>query len=424
LVLAARLAEQLDDTDTVVQAALGLPVGQSFVGNDETKRVVTTALDRIGQVRAPSRARLLAALAIAHDAATEWQARRELALEAVDTVRQTDDDAAFVDVLTATHLSVATPDRLAQAVDDIEHAVVLADQIGDPVRQAGARNHLIWARYQECDIAGVNAVVAEMEQITERVGLPYQQHAFLLATISRLQLEGHASEAEAANERMLEVGTAAAIPEALGTYGALLRLIRSHQGRVDEIADFFLDIARDNPSIPTLRTSALALLCELGRIDEARERLAAEAATGFVFPYDITWLNTMGNLLDAAATTDDRTAAHALVEKVAPYQAQVVAPTGLVRGAIARPLARAATVLGDHEQAEEWFAIAHDIHARLQAPFWIALGQLDHADLCLARRADGDLERARDLATQAAATAAEFGCGGLTRRAETMLARL
>ena len=96
----------------------------------------------------------------------------------------------------------------------------------------------------------------------------------------------------------------------------------------------------------------------------------------------------------------------------------------LVQGAVARPLARCATLLGDYDQAEEWFAIAHDIHERLEAPFWSALGQLDHADLCLARRADGDPERARELVTTAAATAAEYGCAGLTRRATGLLAAL
>ena len=50
--------------------------------------------------------------------------------------------------------------------------------------------------------------------------------------------------------------------------------------------------------------------------------------------------------------------------------------------------------------------------------------QLDHADLCLARRADGDLERARQLVTTAAATAAEYGSAGLTRRADKLLADL
>ena len=64
------------------------------------------------------------------------------------------------------------------------------------------------------------------------------------------------------------------------------------------------------------------------------------------------------------------------------------------------------------------------IHERLQAPYWTALGQLDHADLCVARRADGDLDRARQLVTTAAATAAEYGCAGLSRRADALLADL
>jgi hypothetical protein len=83
---------------------------------------------------------------------------------------------------------------------------------------------------------------------------------------------------------------------------------------------------------------------------------------------------------------------------------------------------RAATILDRYEQAEAWFAIAHNLHARLQAPYWTACGQLDHADLCLTRRADSDLQRARDLATTAAATAAEYGCEGLSRRAANLLA--
>jgi tetratricopeptide (TPR) repeat protein len=102
-----------------------------------------------------------------------------------------------------------------------------------------------------------------------------------------------------------------------------------------------------------------------------------------------------------------------------------VCPSGdFVLGANARPLARAATALGRYEQAEQWFALAHDVHERLRAPFWIARGQLDHADLCLARRADGDIDRARELATTAAATATEYGCNGLTERAARLLATL
>jgi hypothetical protein len=133
----------------------------------------------------------------------------------------------------------------------------------------------------------------------------------------------------------------------------------------------------------------------------------------------------MANLVDAAASVEDHAAARVLFDRLAAYANQVIVPYGpVVNGAFARPLARAATLLGNYAQAEAWFAIAHDIHARLQAPFWIARGQLDHADLCVARRAEGDPQRARDFATISAATAGEYGCAALATRAAALLADL
>ncbi len=271
---------------------------------------------------------------------------------------------------------------------------------------------------------GADDVIAEMEKLTEMVGLAQQRWRFALLETGRLLLAGHADEAETANERTLEIGNEG-IPEALGAFGGVLYAVRQHQGRLDEIAELLIDVARDNPSIAALRSAIPSMLGELGRIDKARDRLSVEADTGFDFPYEGTWMAAMCNLTDAAATTGHLAAANALVERLAPFAGHVIAPSGvLVQGAAARPLARAATVLGDYDQAEQWFGSAHDIHNRLRAPYWAALGQLDHADLCLARRAGGDLDRARDLISTAAATATEYGCAGLTKRAEAVLTKL
>jgi hypothetical protein len=130
----------------------------------------------------------------------------------------------------------------------------------------------------------------------------------------------------------------------------------------------------------------------------------------------------MAFLTDAAATTHDDAAARTLIERLAPYASHVISPAAvIVEGAVARPLARAATLLGDYAQAEQWFALAHDLHTRLQAPFWTALGQLDHADLCHARRADGDLTRAHQLAATALATASQHNFAALQTRAGELL---
>jgi hypothetical protein len=211
----------------------------------------------------------------------------------------------------------------------------------------------------------------------------------------------------------------------LGAYGGLLHAIRQHQGRLDELVDVLVEAARQNPDVPALRSAIPVMLCEAGRLDEAHEKLATEAAMGFDYPYNMTWVPALVNMADAAAPTRDTSAAAVLLERLAPFAKLIVSPSGvLALGAVARPLARVATLLGHYGQAEQWFAIAHDIHQRLQAPYWTARGELDHADLCLTRRAGNDLARARDLVTTAAATAAQYGCAGLTRRAETSLTSL
>jgi hypothetical protein len=239
---------------------------------------------------------------------------------------------------------------------------------------------MLLASYERVDIVGADGVLAEIEALTEKVGLPYQRWQHGQYVSGRLLLAGKAFEAETANERLLELGTAADVPQALSTFGGILRGIREHQGRLDEVADFFVDAARDNPSVAALPSAVVSLLCELGRIDEASVQLAAEAATGFDFPYDGTWLASMSNLIDAPPRSKTPPRPVHLSSASRPSQPIIAIGGVKVNGAIARPLARAATLLGDYDQAEQWFATAHDIHNRLRTPYWTALGQLDHAE--------------------------------------------
>jgi tetratricopeptide (TPR) repeat protein len=425
LLQAAGLAQESDDDDLLVETALGFIQRHEMTGDDDAKTVISSALDRVGTEATPTRARLLASLSVAYDAASEWQTRRTLAVVALDTARQSKDDRTVAEVTYKTAIAIGSPDRLKRIFVEVEAAVAAADRTGDPLQRALCRSSLVQVRYKQADIAAANSVIAEVESIARRVAVPYLQWDVAGLAVCKLTLAGRVDDAEAANDRALAIGTAGGVAEAMGAFGGLLYNIRQHQGRLDDIAEFFLDVARDNPSIRPLRAVIPAMLCELGRTDEARERLAAEADEGFDLPFDGLWLEGMKNLLDGAASTADAESARTLMARAAPYADQVIANGPLlVSGSIARPLARAATIIGDYDQAEQWFIIAHDIHARLQAPYWTALGQLDHADLCLARRADGDIARARELMTTAAATAVEFGCAGLTKRADALLARL
>ena len=391
------------------------------VGVDAAKRVLRAALDAIGADESATRARLLAAYSEAHDAGLEWRERRDLALESVDVARLAGDDTAFVEVCTKTFLSLATPEYRDQTIADVERAVAIADRLGDPFLRCTIRFPLLWARYQRADLAGARTAIDDMATLADQLRLPHELWMVAIARDGGLLLAGHADDAEQANQHTLELGISAGRPEALAVFGGNLYLIRQHQGRVDEMADLFIDAARDNPSFASLRAIVVLLLCEVGRTGEAVDRLAEEARRGFDFPHDNTYLAALTALVEAAVVTRHEESARVLLERLTPFATHVLCSGPTVSGSVARPLARAATMLGNYDQAEQWFATAHDIHTKLQAPFWTATGQLDHADLYLTRRGEGDIENARHLITTAAATAAEYGCVGLTKRAEALL---
>ncbi len=425
LLEAAALAERLDATGVLVRAALGFGHYETPSGDDDAQRIASAALDRLGDDSTPIRARLLAALVLAQDSTRGWQKARDLALDAIDAAERSDDAATLVYVIDVTRNSLSTPDRLSQNIAEVQRAVTLADHLGDPALRFRSRFQLVSISYQEGDLTSVDETLGELEHLTEHIGLPTPRWQLALLRTGRLLLDGRADEAEAANERALELGNAVGSPDAFGAFAGLLVSIRRHQGRLDEMADFFVDVARDNPSIAALRAAVPFLLSEIGRMDEARSLLLAEAANDFEFPYNGMWLSGMSNFLDAAANTRESSAARVLLDRVSPFVTDLVSPSPvLVDGVVARSLARCATLLGDYDRAEAWFAIAHGTHERLRAPYWTALGQLGHAELCLARRTDGDLERARELVTTAATTAAEYGCAGLTRRATGLLEAL
>ena len=331
------------------------------------------------------------------------------------------DDTAFVEVLTTTFLTLATPEYRDQTIADVERAVAIADRLGDPYLRCTTRYPLIWARYQRADLAGARTAIDDMATLADQLGLPNELWMVAIARTGGLLLAGHADDAEQANQHTLELGISAGKDEALAAFGGNLYGVRQQQGRVDEMADLFIDAARDNPSLASLRAIVPLLLCEVGRTGEAVDRLADEARHGFDFPHDTTYLAALTALVEAAALTRHEESARVLLERLTPFATHVIGAGPSVSGSVARPLARAATMLGNYDQAEQWFATAHDIHTKLQAPYWTALGQLDHADLCLARRGEGDIENARNLITTAAATAAEYGCAGLTKRAEALL---
>ena len=104
----------------------------------------------------------------------EWQTRRDLSLEAVDIARRVGDDATFVDVIDITfaHRDARSPrpthrrhrTRGRHGRSDRRPGAASSHQIPDDVGPVPTSRH-----------RGRDAVLAEMEALTEMIGLPYQR---------------------------------------------------------------------------------------------------------------------------------------------------------------------------------------------------------------------------------------------------------
>jgi len=345
LLQAAALAQQLEHDDVLMEVALGFTpffLGGHLGGESEVRPVIRAALDRVGLARTPLRARLLAQLAVTFNTGDEWRDRRDLALQALEIGREVGDDGTLFDVIELCHQSLATPDRRDEHIRDVERAVVVADRAGDPIHRLRIRSSLMWVRYQQADAEGADATLGEMETLTDTLGLRGWRFRTAGIVTGRLLVAGRVSEAEAANAQVLALEIAAGVPEAeaLATFGGLLFAIRQHQGRLNEIADPFVQAADDRPELPALRSAVAILLCELGRLDEARAKLAA--AADFDYPYDSLWIAALTNVADAAVDVHNAPVAATLLERLSPFVNHVVAPDGMIAfGAVARPPARA-----------------------------------------------------------------------------------
>ena len=136
LLEAARLAQEVGDVDTLVQAALANNRGfQSGAGIVDAERVhmLTAALDAIGSSDSHARCRLLALLALERTYDGDYLGRRALSDEAVQIASRLGDPATVFDVLLRRWQAIWMPDTVEELLGEIIAGAALADQIGDPV---------------------------------------------------------------------------------------------------------------------------------------------------------------------------------------------------------------------------------------------------------------------------------------------------
>ena len=125
---------------------------------------------------------------------------------------------------------------------------------------------------------------------------------------------------------------------------------------------------------------------------------------------------------EAAIHCGDPKYAEPIFDRLVPWAEQSVASGSVTAsGLVSNSLGGLATVLRRYDEADAYFAQSAAMSARMNAKFFAAVTDLFWGSMLAERKAEGDIEKARDLLTKAQAAAAAHGYGNVERRAAAAL---
>ena len=423
---AARRARQRHDADALARAALanGRGTMTSVAGRMDPERIadLQAALELIGDGDSPTRARLLAHLALEQAWSSDLPDLIRLTGDAIAMARRLAEPATLADVLLSSFYPLNAPSTVQQRLDLADELLALAEELGD-------RRIAVYAYHQRTRTALEGGDLAEAERCAEcqsaladEIGEPTLRW---MAAINSVGVPLAAGQLQVVEERSIAALSMAqdTQPDAKVFHVAQMFFVCYEQGRLEELLPTFLEMAADPGfKVPVAEVICAFIFCELDRPDQGRpyyEALAADRFGGIRF--DHLWLTGIALSAEVAVRLEDSESAALLGDLLTPYTDQVVNIHGWQLNCVTHYLGLLATSLGRFDQAEAHFQATVDRQLRLGTPAWLAHTRYEWARMLLARRAPGDEEQARELLGQALATARELGLSNVERRTVALL---
>jgi DNA-binding SARP family transcriptional activator len=429
---AAQLARSAGFREQLACAALGY--GGRFVwmisGRDENiVPLLEDALRGLGEEDSALRARVLARLAGALRDQSAPERRAELSAEAVEIARRLGDSATLAYVLDGRHAAIWGPDNVEERLKIVDEIIRLAEEIGDREREIQGRFYRAFALLELGDAQAVYDELRAMERLANELRQPAQQwYVAVLRTILAL-FEGRFEEASALisnasdlaergrrmftrrqsdlvhREQGLSEPPARDFVEVQQTY-----LVQREKGLREEVVEETERSVEEMPTIALLWVLAADLYCRVGQREEAQAILDRFAETDFYIWVDNDKLAGWCLLAEVCSSLGDPTHASRLYELLLPNaHRNAVSHPVCAFGSVSRYLGLLASTLGRFEDAERHFEAALAMNERMGARPSLAHTEHDYGRLLLARGAEGDETKARELLGAALATARELG---------------
>jgi tetratricopeptide (TPR) repeat protein len=428
LIAAIELGRRVDDPELLAKAGLslgGFGLSPGIV-DDELVAVLEEALQALGPDGGALRARLLVRLAVALYYSDDTARREELVQGALGIARGLDDPPTLAYVLDQGHIATNGPDTTERGLAWAQELFALADAAGDPELSVRAHSWQIDLLLEVDDVPGADMAIEELDRIATESRDPRARAYIPLHRARRALISGRVTDTEQLIDEGITLGWSLQDSTVPLLAGAQLFWLRLGQGRLRELEDAVRQFADQLPAMPAWRVALATLYLHTGRKAQARQEYDRLAARDFAtLPRDNVWsiaVALLAELCDAFADTDRARVLTDLLEPRA--QRNVVTPTGIFAGPVARYLGLLASVRGEHDEALERLAQAREACERIGYLPMLAVLDVDEARLLARRDAPGDVARARELLRGAAERAQALGLPQLDERLERTSAML
>ena len=277
----------------------------------------------------------------------------------------------------------------------------MAETLGEPDALFRAASYRVMTAVQSGDFDQADRCLETMRTLSARLQQPTLTWNYTFMAAGEAILRGDHERSEQGAEAALQVGIESGQPDAFIFYTAQLLSARLQQGRLGELATMIEAAIADNPDLSAFQAWLALASLQAGDAGHARELLEAAAADEFAsVPYDILWLASITMFAWAAVELRAGVVSERLYELLAPYHEQI-------------------QFIGTGGEGP-----ATDLNTRGNMKFAAAWTQLHWGRMVAERSAAGDTEKARELLTQAQATAKTRGYADIERRATQALQHL
>jgi DNA-binding SARP family transcriptional activator len=421
---AAESARRRGEPQQLARAALGFSGRYYEAGlEDETAiDLLREALRALGSEDSSLRAKMMGRLAEALQFRDSDEDRVPLAHEAVEMARRIGDVDALVTALQGRHAALLHAEHLNERLRDSEELVELAERIGRRELVALGLHWRLYDLFELGDMAAADEELERLQVIADALRQPLYRHFAASWRVKWAELSGRLRDAERISHEAFALGEQAQARHAQSLFAGHLFMLARDRGDLADLVPVIEPLVEHHPGVAVYRICVVDAYLAAGDEDEARRLYRELARDDFAqVSGGFFWLGEMCLLAEACAPLGDRDTAPALYERLRPYAAyNAQLGLGGALGFVDRFLALLAMTFASYDVAADHFESALAAGRSIGATTFTAQTQRDYGELLIARGRPGDADRARELLSDALATAEATGMSGVAERVATL----